>query len=220
MLEEYDNSSFIMEERSMANKDSNKDLIIGQIGFLVMSMLFMSTMATSLIVKDKVSKVYYRIIAGPIKISVYMVYSILSFFVIACIQVVLVFSFIRYMLGYDFSGNFGYVVLLGIIFALVCVAFGVAISSLSKDEKQAGVVMSLVISPMCMLGGCWWPREVMPEFLNKIANFVPTTWIMSAFGDLLSGKGIESTYDSILVLFGFLILFSLLAIWRRSDIAK
>ncbi|MEN8906669.1 MAG: ABC transporter permease [Clostridiales bacterium] len=219
-LDIYDKQIFSTKIINTKEEGNNKGLLSQQIGFLVMSMLFMSSFATNIITKDKVEKTYYRVITGPIKISNYTIQSILSFLVVSIVQVFLIFGFLKFVMGYGFDGGFGYMLIFGVIFSLVCVAFGVAVSSTVKDEKQLGIIISLSISPMCMLGGCFWPKDFMPEFLNNIGLFFPTSWIMEAFNKILSGEGIESVYNNIYVLLGFAVLFSLFAIWKKTDIAK
>ena len=41
-------------------------------------------------------------------------------------------------------------------------------------------MIGLVNLPILMLGGCLWPRELMPEFVKRIGDFVPTTWFLKA----------------------------------------
>jgi ABC-2 type transport system permease protein len=61
VFEKYNKQIFTSKINNIKEESSNKDLIRTQIGFLVMSMLFMSTFATSIITKDKFDKIYYRV---------------------------------------------------------------------------------------------------------------------------------------------------------------
>jgi ABC-2 type transport system permease protein len=71
-----------------------------------------------------------------------------------------------------------------------------------------------------MLGGCWWPMSFMPDILQKIANFVPATWIMKAYNSLLTGKSLMDVADKLLIMVVFSVVFFLLASWKKTDIAK
>ena len=96
------------------------------------------------------------------------------------------------MAKYVFKLNLGLnpmnLVVASLFFSLVCVSLGTAVNSYAKDLHKAGIMSSLLLSPMCMLGGCWWPLNIMPKFLQDISNFIPTTWIMKSYNDLLVGK--------------------------------
>jgi ABC-2 type transport system permease protein len=50
-----------------------------------------------------------------------------------------------------------------------------------------------------------WPREVMPDFILSISNFVPQTWIMKGMTDLVA-RG--SDINAVLVPCAVLLVFS------------
>ncbi|HBG38891.1 MAG TPA: ABC transporter permease, partial [Clostridiaceae bacterium] len=79
---------------------------------------------------------------------------------------------------------------------------------------------SLVITPMCMLGGCFWPREIMPKFLIEISNFVPTTWVLKGAKKAFFSTGIWDIKYELLILLLFSAVFFLLGIIRKADIDK
>jgi ABC-type multidrug transport system permease subunit len=58
---------------------------------------------------------------------------------------------------------------------------------------------------MAAIGGCWWPSEVMPSWLQRAAHAFPTAWAMDAFHALISfGRGAEAVLlpCAVLLLFG------------------
>ncbi len=60
------------------------------------------------------------------------------------------------------------------------------LGSLARSEGQAagaGVLSSMVLAA---LGGCWWPIEVAPAWMQKLALFLPTGWTMDALHRLVS----------------------------------
>jgi ABC-type multidrug transport system permease subunit len=36
------------------------------------------------------------------------------------------------------------------------------------------------------LGGCWWPIEITPQWMQKLQLFLPTGWAMDALHKLIS----------------------------------
>ncbi len=219
-MKSYENGVFSTMYSDITIKGNEAGITKAQMGFLVMSMLFLASFAAMIMIEDKEKKVYYRVLSGPVRVSKYMMQSMLSFFAISVIQVVLIFFFMGVILKVDFGTNVPAMILISLIFSMLCVSLGVAINTLSKDLRQSGLIMSLILSPMCMLGGAWWPLEFMPKILQGIAQFVPVTWIMKAYEKLLYGGSLASTLNEILVLLAFTVVFLLLASWRRVDIAK
>jgi ABC-type multidrug transport system permease subunit len=62
---------------------------------------------------------------------------------------------------------------------------------------------------MAALGGCWWPGEVMPPWMQTVALALPTAWAMKAFHALISfGYGVSEVLIPSLVLLGFGLLFT------------
>lgn len=72
-----------------------------------------------------------------------------------------------------------------------------------KPESAAGigVVTTLVMAAM---GGCWWPAEVMPDWLRSAALIFPTTWAMDGLHRIISweeGVGSVTLHAAMLGLF-------------------
>lgn len=85
---------------------------------------------------------------------------------------------------------------------------------------QFGYLSNLIIVPMCMLGGCYWPIDFMPDTLQKIANFVPTSWLIKATEKIIYGAKLSEVYIEIFIIILFTITFFLIGINKRVDISK
>jgi ABC-type multidrug transport system permease subunit len=98
------------------------------------------------------------------------------------------------------------------LFAWVAASLGVLIGSLiTGEEKTIGVcvVSSLVMGAM---GGCWWPMEIVPETMQKVAHLVPAAWAMDLLHQVISfGGGFGDVLPEIFALLGFAVGFNLLA---------
>lgn len=216
----YKNGSFQAEYKSLELKQFGKRTSIASLGFLIMCIIFLSSFATTLIIEDKKSGTYYRMFSTPIRIKSYMLQNILSFIVVALLQVGLILTIMMGVFKADLGPSPINVFAVMAVFALVAVAFGVVVSSLSKDSRQASTLSSLIITPMCMLGGCFWPREIMPSFLQKIGDFVPTTWALKAADKVLNGSSLIAVSKELLIMLLFAVVFFLLASWRKADVGK
>ncbi len=69
-------------------------------------------------------------------------------------------------------------------------------------KELAGGVISMVNIPMLMVGGCFWPKEIMPEFMQTLSNFMPTAWFLNGAEKILDGKGILAAAPEIAYLMG------------------
>lgn len=216
----YNNGSFGVDYETVKNKEILFEKTSIALGFLVMSMLFLSSFAPMIMIRDKENRTFFRIISAPITMRKYMLTNIASFFAVSIIQILLIFFFLTQVVRAELGSTVFEMIILSLIFSLVCVSMGVAINTISRDARQSGLISSLVLSPLCMLGGCWWPIDFMPDILQKIANFVPTTWIMRSYDKVLHGAGIGGTMNEILVMLAFAAVFFLLGSWRKTEVAN
>ncbi len=61
----------------------------------------------------------------------------------------------------------------------------VLLASLIKKREAIVGLSVLTANLLSALGGCWWPLEIVPDFMRKIASFLPTTWTISGLNKLI-----------------------------------
>jgi ABC-2 type transport system permease protein len=106
------------------------------------------------------------------------------------------------------------------VFALLCVAMGMALASMARTTQQAGTASSLIITPMCMLSGLFWPRAIMPDILQTIGKFLPATWAVEAAQKVMMGNPLTDVGMELAILLGYILVFFLLGTWRRVEVAN
>ncbi|MFT7670632.1 MAG: ABC-2 type transport system permease protein, partial [Planctomycetota bacterium] len=56
---------------------------------------------------------------------------------------------------------------------------------------------------LAALGGCWWPIEVTASWMQTLANWIPTGWMMGAMHQLINfGNGPASALNAMALLLG------------------
>jgi len=91
------------------------------------------------------------------------------------------------------------VVLLG--FALVCGSLALFWGAVLRRAEQA-LVLALVSSLFLgALGGCWWPLEVVPRWMQTVGHLSPAAWAMDGLHAVISfGAGAGAVLLPLLVL--------------------
>jgi ABC-2 type transport system permease protein len=85
--------------------------------------------------------------------------------------------------------------------AAFCASAGLMLGSLAKTEGQASGLGVLTANVLAALGGCWWPIEVTPGWMQQLQNFMPTGWTMDALHRLISFEaGAASAIPYVLLL--------------------
>jgi len=110
--------------------------------------------------------------------------------------------------------NLGYLFTLLALFNLFTVAFVFAIFSSVKNLAIVSVVVTMVANILSMLGGLFWPLEMVPHFMQRIAWFTPTYWFgrgLRNIGDI----GFEGFVIPILFLLAFTVVAMIFGGWKR-----
>ena len=78
-------------------------------------------------------------------------------------------------------------IVLSVTWVLTGGAFGVFLAAISRSQKQAESLASLLILMMAALGGCWFPLQMMnlPVVLETVCKSTMTYWAMTGFQTML-----------------------------------
>lgn len=219
-MEYYLGGSFALESYSLKEEEKDVSPARGGTGLLAMSMLFLATFATIFLLRDRENRTFYRVLASPATLRGYMLQNILSFLVVALLQVAGVFLVVRLVFGIYLGPSVPNLLAVMAVYALLCVSFAVGLAGVVRVPRQAGIIASLLITPMSMLGGLLWPREVMPVILQQIGRFMPTAWVMDAAQKVILGSPLANVSREMLIMFLYTLVFFLLGSWRRVDVAR
>lgn len=117
-----------------------------------------------------------------------------------------------------FKLNWGNPIGLYIILTCACLAaaaIGTAMGTFIKSEGQATGLSIMAGMLMAMLGGCMYPIELFPPFMQSAARILPTTWAMQGLLDLsLRGAGVVDILPEAGALVGFAVLFFGIGVMR------
>ncbi len=216
-----DFKSSILKVKNENDNSADIQQAISSIGFIVYFLIFLSVITCGLILEDKKNKSIQRIFNSPISLKRFLFESLLSYIVVGFIQVTFLLFFFKFLLNFEYGPHFIILYLLVFIFSITSISMGLLVVSLVKHPIQAYLIVGVMASPLAMLGGCYWPIEMMPDWLQKISLFIPTTWVMKGAKDLILGQeGFLSVIDNIGILVLFIILFFVCGVFKRTDFAK
>lgn len=185
-------------------------------GFFVMSLFWLALNASNIILKDYQERVILRILCSPISKQRYILQSILSIFMVTFLQLLFFIVLCKYFFSLSIGVNFLSVLLVLSICSFMFVSFAVMFISIVNDMKKLATLNSMVVTIMCMVGGCYWPLNIMPKFMQKLALVFPTTYATNITKNMLIGKSFESMLIDILIVIAFCILFVLVGINQLS----
>ncbi len=77
------------------------------------------------------------------------------------------------------------IVLVLAIWAAFNAALAVLLGSFARSEGQVSLIATISSLLLAALGGCWWPIEITPQWMQTLAHFLPTGWIMDVLHQLM-----------------------------------
>ncbi len=116
------------------------------------------------------------------------------------------------MFGVEWGASLGAVAaLLGAYIAL-CTSLALLLGSLARSEAQSSAIGAITGNILAALGGCWWPIEISPLWMQKISVALPTGMAMDGLHRLMSfGEPAVSVVPHIAVLAALALLTGWLA---------
>lgn len=157
-------------------------------GFSIMFVMIMMMSVTGVLLEARKTGVWSRLLSAPASKFKIMAGYFLSFFLIGWIQFGVLMAASALLFGVQW-GNITGILILVTALLLCVVGLGLFISGFVKTAEQQSAMGSVIITATCMLGGVYWPLDIVPTFMQKAADFVPQTWAMRGFTELIARGG-------------------------------
>ncbi|WP_136607920.1 ABC transporter permease [Paenibacillus dokdonensis] len=212
--ETYQAGQFKLTAESVNDKSSGQQMSYQSIGFLIMFMMTSAVNLSQLILKNRENRTYFRILTSPISSRTYVLSNVIVNLIVMIIQITVALFFMKVVFRIDAGIPVGEMVFILGLFALVSVSISLAIVSFSKSTAAAGALQNLIVTPTCLISGCFFPRSIMPEALRKLSDFMPQNWVLESLGKLQAGEALYSIGFNIVILLAFAVVFFLLATYK------
>ncbi len=171
-------------------------------GILVMfTLLVLLTSGASMLAIERNQGLLRRLASTPISRLEIVGGKWLGRMALAAIQIVAALAVGTWVFRMQWGPDIGMVVVVLGSWAAFCASAGLLLGSLARTETQAAGLGVLLANMLAALGGCWWPIEITPQWMQFIQKLLPTGWIMDALHKLISfGAGSASVIPHTAVL--------------------
>jgi ABC-2 type transport system permease protein len=220
IYEGYSKQKLILQSEFVT--DNTKDISKGQgttqdtMGLFILVMLIGASTTSALILEEKRERTYQRICSSPVSSKQYMMGNVIVNLFIVFIQITIVLLLATVVLKYNTNIKTMQLLIILMSFGTVAVSIGLLIVVFSKSTSSAGSLSTLIITPSCMLGGCFWRVSIMPPFLQKLSDFIPQSWALAAIKKLQEGAQFSEIIGNILILLSFAVTFFLISVYKMK----
>jgi len=158
-----------------------------------------------------------RLHTTPLRVWQYFTSNVLSQSVIGLFSIAIMFTVSVLVFHLQMKGSYISFIIFAILSIFTIYGIGLALGGWAKNERQAAPLGNLVSFPMMFLSGTFFPRYLMPEWLQKITNYLPLTPVIDGFRLIVTeGKSLFAVGPQIglLLIWAVIIYFIAFRIFR------
>lgn len=116
-----------------------------------------------------------RLSTTPLKVWQYFLSTMIGQAIIGIISLSLMFVVAIYLFDLKIAGNMFELAGFIILSIITILGIGLALGGWAKNERQVAPLSNIVTFPMMFLSGTFFPRFLMPEWLQNISSILPLT---------------------------------------------
>lgn len=131
-----------------------------------------------------------RLRVTPLRPSQFILSYMFSTLTTGILSIAALFICATLFFNFHMVGNYLVFILFTLFGAIMMFGIGVGVGGWASDEKQSAPLSNLVAFPMMFLSGTFFPRFLMPEWLQAASAFLPLTPVIDGIRMItVEGKG-------------------------------
>ncbi|MCL6522813.1 MAG: ABC transporter permease [Firmicutes bacterium] len=163
------------------------------IGMGVFFLLFAANSAASEWLTERKKGIYARIRSAGVGRSSYFLARFAGAVLVGFVFLVVQAAGTRLLFGVHWGDPLAWAAL-SVAGAAMAAGLATLIMALSRDAASMGQVGSALFNVISFLGGSMMPAYVFPAWLDRISRWLPTRWLLDAYGRLHGGAGIGAVW--------------------------
>lgn len=116
-----------------------------------------------------------RLSTTPLKVWQYFTSTAISQVIIGLMTIAIMFVVAILVFNLKVVGNYAALALFITLSIVTILGIGLALGGWAKNERQVAPLANIIVFPMLFLSGTFFPRFLMPEWLQNISSFLPLT---------------------------------------------
>jgi ABC-2 type transport system permease protein len=145
----------------------------GLLGFSILTLGIFGP--TSVFPRLKQRGVLRRYHTTTLKVWQYFTGNVLSNSLVGLMSVAMMFAVALTVFNLDMQGDYLSVIALVVLGVITLFGIGLAVGGWAKNENQAAPLANMITFPMMFLSGVFFPRFLMPEWLQTVSGLLPLT---------------------------------------------
>ncbi len=155
-----------------------------------------------------------RLFATPVRPASFLFSYVVTHLVVSILQTLVLVGVAVLVFDVQVVGSILSLLAAALLGGAVFITLGFAVSGWAKNEDVAAPLANVVSLPMMFLSGIFFPREVMPDFLQVVTGYLPLTYLADAMRNIaVDGAALWSQWLNLGGLAVWLVASFLAAMW-------
>jgi ABC-2 type transport system permease protein len=178
------------------------------LGFTLMFMLFMALSSAGGFLDEREQGTLSRLLTTPTNRATLVAGKVVGILATVALEATIMIGFGVLVFHVPWGDDpIGVIMIVG-SFALAATGLGVMASTLVRTRGQLSAVSAVSATALAMLGGCYWPLDIVSPAMRTIAYLTPTGWAMTGLTDVVVRyQGTQHAIAPSLILIGFATVF-------------
>lgn len=174
-------------------------------GFVVMfGMMTVITAGAGTIMQERENGTLARLLSAPLSMIQLFSGKMAGLMAGGIAQMAILIVAGAFLFNVEWGRNIPALILLVLALSFASTGFGMLLASVSRTRAQAETAGVMAVVLMSMLGGSWWPVELLPSYMQVMSKTIPSGWAMQGFTDLIMrGAGPAEVALPVLVMLAF-----------------
>ncbi len=179
---------------------------------VMFTMLIMLTGGSMLLVIERQQGLLRRLASTPLSRGSIVLGKLAGRMALGLVQIAFGMLVGTVLFSMDWGESLPMIVTVLAAWALFNATLGLLLGNIARSEAQMAGMGVTGTMTLAALGGCWWPIEITPEWMQSLALMLPTGWTMDAMHRLISfGYGASTVLPHLIALLGASMLLGWLA---------
>ena len=200
-------SLFFLESKPVTSRNLTfVDFLIP--GIVAMSIMQMGVIGVAAsIVSWREKGILRRLLATPVKPFTIIFSQVLTRLIISVLQTTIIVTLGVVFFDLQLIGSPLLVLLLAFLGGIIFLSVGFTISGFGKTHNTVMALSNIIMMPMMFLSGVFFSRDVLPDWLKTITEYLPLTYLADAIrAVMIDGSGLLDVGGEIIGLLVWMVI--------------
>jgi ABC-2 type transport system permease protein len=184
-------------------------------GYTVYGIFWIVNLLAVSVLREKREGTFRRLLVAPVSRMVMLIGKWIPYYLINIVQIVIMLGVSSVLFNMSLGHSAAGLVIVSLAASATATGLGVLVATLARTEAQISGLTVLLLLTLSVLGGCFIPRFIMPEWLQTLGQITPHAWALDAYQDLLvRGYDFWDVLPKVGVLGVFAVIFFGIGVWR------